>query len=152
MIYSASITRREAIDIDRQDKRLIRQVALDIHRFDRIYSYYGGDARFDIPFLRTRALEWNLPFPLYGDLSHIDIYSIVKRKLCLHSRRQAVACKLVLGKTRKTELEPKIWQKGRLGYPDAIEYIMEHCEADVLDLQELTEHLLGFIKEAKTSI
>ena len=54
-----------------EDRRLVSACITDLAKFDRIVTYYGS--RFDVPFLRARALSTGLDFPNYGTLKHTDL-------------------------------------------------------------------------------
>jgi DNA-directed RNA polymerase alpha subunit len=43
--------------------------------------------------------------------------------------------------SRKTRLKPTIWVKARMGYADAIQYVADHCKADVKVLEDVHKKL-----------
>lgn len=131
------------------DKKLVGQCVKDINKFDRVITYYGTG--FDIPFIRTRALRWNLDFPIYGELWHDDIYYIIRNKFKLHRNRMEVACQTLLGKTRKTHINPDLWTRALQGDQRSIKYILDHCRRDVKDLEELYNKVINFKRESETS-
>lgn len=143
-------TRREAIDWDRQDRRIVRELIKELQNYDLIVTYFGTG--FDNKFMRTRALILQVPgFPTYGTLKHFDAYYAVRGRMSLHSNRLAVATQ-TLGIEGKTPLPPHIWGKARLGYADAMEYVREHNVEDVKILEELYDIILPYVRVTRKSI
>ena len=60
------------------DKNLIKQLIIDMKKFDKLITYYGS--RFDIPFIRTRAIKYGLDFPVYKEIKHTDVYYIIRNR------------------------------------------------------------------------
>ena len=114
------------------------------NNYDVLYTHYGSDRRFDLPFIRTRAyangLEHKLPG--YMDKFIMDTYPIARNKLKLHSNRLGVIAD-ILGITdvKKTQLSPKIWMLASAGHPKALAYIQDHNKKDVLLLQKVHQKL-----------
>jgi uncharacterized protein YprB with RNaseH-like and TPR domain len=106
-----------------------------MQKFNRIVGHYSS--RFDIPFIRTRALYWGLEFPQYGEILQTDTWRLAKDTLCLSSNRQGTIAETILGKSNKTRIDPKHWIKALQGDPAALEYIMKHNKIDVYDLAGL---------------
>ncbi|MCG6536345.1 MAG: ribonuclease H-like domain-containing protein, partial [Syntrophales bacterium LBB04] len=69
------------------DEKLTEEMARDLRKYHRIVTYYGGDHRFDLPFVRTRSIKHGVDFPLYKEVYATDLYPIVRNKLKLHSNR-----------------------------------------------------------------
>lgn len=144
------ITREEAIDWDKRDKRIVGSLLDALDKIDLIFTYNG--AVFDVPFIRTRALYWGYKDPLaYGDLFHKDAYYTAKSKLSLYSKRLAVVTQF-LDIDGKTSLPPEVWNRAQLGYEDAMEYVVDHCDEDVIILEELVEILKPYMKITRKSV
>jgi uncharacterized protein YprB with RNaseH-like and TPR domain len=145
------INREEAIDKDKQDKRIVKSLldAID-QNVDMLVTYYGTG--FDIPFIRTRAMYWGFDDCLgHGDKIHYDLYYTVRGKLQLHSNRLAVATEF-LGIEGKTRLPPETWGQARLGYPEALEYVVDHCNEDVIILEDLYNEVKKYKKMTRKSV
>ena len=127
------------------DYNVVKQCIEDLKKYDRIVTYFG--TRFDLPFVRTRAMVHGLEFPLYGNIMHKDLYYLIRSKFKLHSNRLNVACETILGTTDKTRINPTIWMKALQGDVDALKYIEEHCDYDVLDLEKLYDATIIFQKD-----
>jgi uncharacterized protein len=124
------------------DYPLIMDICKAVDDFD-VVVHYNGD-NFDLPFLDTRLA-------IHGEkhrvslIHSIDLLPIVKKKMRLHSNRLDTVS-TALGLTNsKTKLEPQIWQRASHGSKPDLDYIIEHCEADVLVLEELFKRLKSFI-------
>lgn len=124
------------------DLQLVLDIAKEIEKYDAI-CHYNGDM-FDLPFLDTRLA-------IHGEnkrvslIHSIDLFPIVKRKMRLNSNKlDTVACALGL-KESKTKLLPQVWQQASHGSKKDLNYIVEHCEADVLVLEEAFKRLKVFI-------
>jgi len=147
-IYYDTITKKE-IDSKTLDKRLVKQCIEDMKKFDVVMGYYS--TKFDIPFLRTRAMYWDLEFPLYGELQHKDIWYMVRAKMCLHSNRLESACKH-LGIEGKTHLDGYYWIKALSGDKKALSYILDHNIKDVEILEKLHDRVKDFVRDTTRSL
>jgi uncharacterized protein YprB with RNaseH-like and TPR domain len=133
-----------------EDKRVVSTCIEALQQFDLIITFYGK--RFDIPFLRTRALATGQPFPSYGTLRHIDCYDLVKHRFRLSSNRLVNACRVLLGKTNKTPIESKYWRAGARGNTYSLKQILKHNRFDVLDLEDLYRSVVPFARMTRTSV
>lgn len=133
-----------------EDARIVRNCIRDLLKHDKIITYYGS--RFDFPFLRTRALSGKIPFPEHGTLKHIDLYFTIRGKMKLNSNRLENACRVLLGETDKTRVEPRIWRAAGRGDKKSLQYIYEHNIADVADLEKLYDLVIPFRRKNDASI
>jgi len=131
------------------DEKLVKQLITDISRYDVIVTYYGTG--YDIPFIRTRALFWKLPFPQFGYIQHKDVYYMVKSKLCLH-RNSLDAATRFLGIKGKNHIDGIIWGKAKLGDPKSLEYVLDHNTKDCIILEKLHKKLEEFVRKTTKSI
>ena len=134
------------------DKGLMRQFLKDIKPFDRLVGYYSKDYRFDVPYLRTRALRWDLDFPTWKDYLFTDVYDMAKAKLRLHRNRLETVCDLFEIPAKEHRLNPEVWMRAQAGSKRALEYIQQHCDEDVLSLEAVYKRLFMFKGVSKTSI
>ena len=134
------------------DRNVVKKLLKDIQRFDRLYTWYG--ARFDIPYIKARALIHGLDAdPVsYGSRFHKDLYFVGRRNLKISSRRLENVARLLLGKSNKTRLEPILWTKAQMGDRKALKYVVEHCDYDVIDLEKVHRKLEPMFPERDTSI
>ena len=148
-IYQRQITKNELLS-DKEDSEVVRSCIKDIKKFDRVITYYGTG--YDLPFIRTRAMVNKIPFPFFGALHHTDVYYIVRGKFRLKRNRQENACRVLLGRTLKTHVNPKIWRKALQGNKKQLDWILDHCQRDVKDLELLYNKVMDFSKGGDTSI
>lgn len=134
------------------DKKLIAQFVKDIEPYDRLVGYYSKDYRYDIPFLRTRALLWGVDFPLYKEKCFSDCYDLVKKKMKLHRSRLETACEFLGIPSKGHRLNPQVWQRAQAGDKESLDYVMTHCKEDVKSLRTLWNRLNQFDRIGKTSI
>lgn len=101
---------------------------------------------YDVPFINTRLLIWD-ERPLRADIMHIDpMWKAGQGSLTLHSRRLDAVAKTFRLDAQKTPLDPDIWQDAAEGEKEAMDYVVEHCEADVLVLRHAFHILKPLIR------
>tara|TARA_R100000687_G_scaffold44621_1_gene36256 strand:+ start:472 stop:1218 length:747 start_codon:yes stop_codon:yes gene_type:complete len=129
----SDVIRKSEVFNGKYDYRIMKSLIKALKEYDLIFTYYGTG--FDIPFMRTRAIDHDLPFPVFREVSHKDIYYLVRSKLQL-TRSSLKTATQFLGIEGKTNLDPRVWRDARYGNKDALEYVLEHNIADV-DILEL---------------
>ena len=134
------------------DRNLMRQFVKDVKGFTRLIVYYGGKRRFDIPFLRTRALRWKVSFPEWKSHMVTDVFDLVKPLLRMHRNRLENAADLLGIPSKQHRLNPEVWMRGQAGHQKALDYIMVHCREDVITLEKVYDRLESFRGKDKTSI
>jgi uncharacterized protein YprB with RNaseH-like and TPR domain len=139
-IESARVTRSEMRN-GVLDKRVIQELVDALKKYTVIYTYYG--TRFDIPFVRTRAMMHGIEFPPRGEILHRDLYYLVRSKLQLNRNRLEVACG-VLGIEGKTHIRWDKWISAMTGDKESLEYIVEHNKYDVIILEKLHERMAPY--------
>lgn len=133
IVKSACITKEEIVNGD-FDRRVVAEMVDAMKEYDTLVTYYG--TRFDIPYARTRALEYKFAFPTYRELSHKDLYYQVRRALQLHRNSLKAATKY-FGIAGKTDIDISVWRKARYGDEKALQYVFKHNIADVRILERL---------------
>jgi uncharacterized protein YprB with RNaseH-like and TPR domain len=132
------------------DKNLLKQFCSDVRKFDRVIGYYSS--RFDIPFLRTRAVYYELDFPIYKEVKHTDLYMIMKHKFCLHSKRLAVVADFFNIEAKKHPMNPSVWFKAMAGDKKALDWILVHNIEDVVTTEKLYHRVCDYARITDTSI
>ncbi len=133
-----------------EDRKLVQQCILDMLKFDRLVGYYSS--RFDISFLRTRALTNKLDFPEFKQLKHTDVWMMARSKLKLRRNTQENVCRNLFGTTEKTHVEMKYWRAALRGDKRSLNYILDHNIKDVKDLEKIYNKMVGFVNKTNTSI
>lgn len=125
------------------DKETVRQICEVLQSHDVLVAHNG--TRFDLPFIRTRAMKWGLP--RLPDQKIIDPLSIAWRKLRLKSNRLGNISDILGVKDRKTPLDMSVWMEAvQNGSKPAMDLIVEHCEADVKVLAAVLEQVKPYAK------
>lgn len=126
------------------DREMVKQANEVLRSHDIIVAHNGRF--FDVPFLRTRAMVHKLrPLP---DVVIVDPVLVARRKL--RFQRNSLARMLdTLGLSdKKTPLDLSVWTDVILnGNPDAMDIIVDHCEADVRALSGLLMEVKPFIRQ-----
>jgi len=150
VLYSC-ITRKEVMDKDEHsegdiDYRVTKELLETLDQFDILWTHWGADRRFDLPYIRTRALMNGILhlLPERDEKFIADTWPISRMKLKLSNNRlQTIADACGVEGCAKTSFERKWWRLGALGNKKAIEYILEHNIQDVLVLEEVHKTLEG---------
>ena len=133
-----------------KDSDLIRELVADMAKFDRIVTYYG--AGFDIPFIRTRAVHFNIPFPSFGEISHTDLYFVIRFKFKLHRNSLQAAAEFFDIPAKGHRLDPEIWDSCVSGDQKALDYVLTHNKEDVITTEALFKKVAPYTRIKKTSI
>lgn len=132
------------------DKTILKECVKDIRGFDRIVSYYG--TRFDVPYIRTRAMLYDLNFPGFQEVKHTDVYYWAKTKLSLHRKRLETVCDFLGIPAKGHRMEPGIWTAALTGNKKALNYILIHNKEDVVSLEKVYKRLLEYTANRANSI
>ena len=136
--YDKYVLSREEILSGEYDKNSMGHLCACLGEYDMIVTYYGK--RFDAPFVRTKSLKHGHEFPVANEIIHLDMYDVVKRKLCFHSNRLVVACEY-FGIKGKTPIDWHYWTRAMSGDEASLSKIAEHNQGDV-DILEMLYHKL----------
>ena len=134
---------------DMADERILWSLIEELENYDVVVTYYGS--RFDIPFIRTRCLEQQIPFPFTGELIHWDLYYVCKHKFKLSRNRLDNLARL-LGVEGKDHVDPKLWRKAVFGDKKSMKYIYNHNRKDVEVLEGCYKKLNGYWRKTKRLI
>ncbi len=123
------------------DKHLVKDVIAKLDEFDCIVGWYSS--QFDWPFLYTRAFKHNLQLPKKD----------YRRDLCLSARgfgklrnnKLANWERYIFGETNKTFLDFQTWIEAIRGDKKSIDYIVHHCEMDVLSTERLYKRFMPIL-------
>lgn len=124
-----------------EDRRIVESCVKALSQFDIIVTHYGSDWRYDMPFIRTRAVAMDIPFLAYGTIKQVDTFPILKSKFRLRSNRQEAAVRCLVGKTEKNHIDEKVWRRAGRGDKKALNYVLDHNKRDVRDLERLYQKI-----------
>lgn len=148
IIHSDLVTRNEARN--KNDKRIIRSAVEEIKKYDRVITWYGS--RFDIPYLRSRAIYHQIEFPSYRALLHTDLYYVARSKLAIHSNRLASVCQFFGIKAKSHPMTPELWVRAGAGEKEALETVLKHCKEDTISTDACWVMLSKYSAAVKRSI
>ena len=135
-------SRRHEVFERKYDQRICKSLCDAMKDFDLIFTFYG--TQFDVPFTRTRCIDWGLDYPLYRQVSHKDIYYVAKKALKLHRKSLDALCQF-LGIEGKTHFDPRLWRDARYGHPASIASIYSHNRQDVIILEKAHKELEKYV-------
>lgn len=148
VIHSDLITSREARD--KNDSRIVKSAIKEIKKYDRIIGYYSSG--FDIPYLRSRAIEQHIEFPGWKELYTTDMYFVCRSKFRIHSNRLAAICEYFGIEAKNHPMTPKLWAASGAGKKEALMEVLTHCEEDVDSTDKVFQMLLSHMVLTKRSI
>jgi uncharacterized protein YprB with RNaseH-like and TPR domain len=131
------------------DKRLMTDLCKELSKYKIIVTYFG--TRYDLPFARTKAMRYRLPFLEYGETYHWDLFYTVKSKTNLSRKSLDNICDY-LGIEGKTPIDRETWRRAKYGNKEALKEVVEHNEGDVEITEALHERLMPFRKWIRTSV
>lgn len=112
------------------------------------YEIIGyNSVMFDIKFLNSRLMKHGEDVLVLPRRQHRDMLFVAKRAFALSSNRLQSVQEFLRLKNEKTRLEPEMWIRASAGDPEAIDYVVEHCQADVAVLEEVFEYLLPYVMD-----
>lgn len=133
-----------------EDRRITKDLIHEMQQYDKLIGYYSK--RFDLPYIRARALNMGLDFPFFGSIQHVDVYDIIKNRFCLSRKTQENACRVLLGDTDKTHFAGAIWRDAARGDKKALAEVLEHNIYDVQDLEKLYLKVREYARRHDVSI
>lgn len=108
------------------DKKLVKQVYDRLCEADMWVTHNGK--RFDVPYLNSRLLKWNLP-PL-PNIPHVDTCETSFKRLLIKNSLKAVGEYLGLH-DHKYDVSMDEWVRAYAGNKKALAQIVHHCINDV---------------------
>ena len=149
--YQDNITAKD-IKKGWEDKRVLENLVKDLRRFDRIVGFYISDRKFDLPYLRSRCMKYNIDFPAYGELWITDLHSIVRNKMKLRRRSLRVVCDHLDIPSKSIFTTPEMALARIRGDKKALKESSSHAREDVVSTEKLYDRLNPYFKLTKTSI
>lgn len=126
-------------DNNQDDKFLIEQFIEVLNEADLIVAHNGD--RFDLKWLRTRALYHGLHKEMLPNYKQFDTLKVAKSKLYLNSNRLDYIAKL-LGHKGKHEMQPEDWHNVvLLKDKKALKKMLAYCDEDVRQLEKIYNEL-----------
>lgn len=124
------------------DSRLVRDVHKILSSADVLVGFFSRG--FDLPWLQGKFLEYDLP--MLPALPHHDLFYTAKSNLRISRKSLDNLTKYLKLSKKKYQVEPAIWRRAKVGQPDAIAKVVEHCVADIHATEELYLKLRPLIR------
>lgn len=101
----------------------------------------------DVPLLNARLLHWN-ERPIRSDRLHIDLMYYAGGQFNKIGSKKLVNVQKYLPEVEaaKTDIDWTIWQLAGAGDKPSLDYIVDHCEADILVLREVFGKLKPYVR------
>ncbi|MBI2126091.1 MAG: ribonuclease H-like domain-containing protein [Thaumarchaeota archaeon] len=158
--FFSDVIALEDLRAGRRDRRIVETLVntLELFRSGKLVTFYGS--RFDVPFSRSRALKYHLPFPRYpqtkeervNSIRHTDLYYTARNKLLIHSNRLSAVAEF-LGIEGKTPVSATTWEEAVFAedakLKKALGWIYQHNKDDVIVLEKVFNRLEPFIAPAR---
>ena len=144
-----SLISKEDLFSGLSDRNLVESLLDEMEKYDILIGYYSD--RFDMPYIRAKALHHELDFPGYGELYHWDLYWTIRGKLNLSRNSLDNACDY-LGIKGKTPIEKDVWRRAKYADPSALKQVLAHNIADVEILEKLHDRVEFSRKWIKRSV
>jgi uncharacterized protein YprB with RNaseH-like and TPR domain len=126
------------------DKGLTAAFAKVFSSADYHVTWYG--ARFDLPVVNARCIANRIkPLP---PIAHVDLWKTARYCFKTGGGNRLAKWQDFLGlPDEKTPVRPSVWIKARYGHGPSLQYIYDHCRADVLVLEGVFEQLKPWVKD-----
>lgn len=108
-------------------------------------TYYGKG--FDVPFVNTRLLYWNLP-PLPPTM-HLDMYYTLRGKLLTGRKSQGHLASWLELPTGKMSVSASTWSKAPAEPSISIPKLTSRCVSDAAGLEQLYHRTKHLVRELK---
>ena len=122
------------------DKKIAGQIRDELKKYHYIAGWYSS--RFDMPFLSARLVKQGLE--RIGLSRHLDLYYTSREHFKFASHRQAAVARSLNMRAERTEVVGDEWLAAAEGSRSAVKYIVDHCVADMEDLESIFHHLIQF--------
>lgn len=136
------------------DSKLAKAIKEEIENADIVVGW--NSILYDVALLNARLGVAGLPKVMLGEKHasmHIDLmYYAGGQSMKIGSKKLDNVAKFFKVPNQKTALDGETWQLAGTGDVDALNLVVEHCEADVLVLRDLWPHLAGSINKFQFSL
>lgn len=131
------------------DSKLVRAIRDELERADMIVGW--NSILHDIPLMNARLNLANERSVATGEKHatwHLDaMFYVGGQSMKIGGRKLDTAAKFFKVDHQKTPLDGEIWQLAGVGDKEAMDSVVEHCEADVLVLRDLWPYYAPHVKK-----
>jgi len=130
------------------DKELVADILSVLAEADIVIAHNG--LKFDMPFLRTRAVIHGLPPVNFQKI--IDPVLMARQHFRWPYNSLDMISGLINSQHQKTPLNPTVWARAiGDGDKECMDLIVEHCIADVKVLEEVIKAVKGYVRKIDIS-
>ncbi len=153
------ITQKELMN-GTYDRRVVKEFLEAIKKYDILVGYYS--TRFDIPYMRSKALHFGYHFPgnvlkkningkffIRPEMLHWDLFYAARRVFAT-SRKSLAVITAYLGIEGKTPITGAVWNAAKYGDKKALKEVLKHNIADVEITESLWKVLIPYKKWVRT--
>lgn len=124
------------------DKKVVEAFKKVFETADVHVTWYGG--KFDLPMVNSRLVAHGM-LPM-APVPHIDLWRTAKYQMKLASNRLANVQRFLGLPSEKTSVDGRVWLKAAAGFKDCLQYIVDHCYADIEVLEQAYDRMRPLIK------
>ncbi len=119
------------------DKRILTEFLRDLKKYkiDALFGWYSnGRHKFDMPFVRSRALLLGIEelIPSHKTMRYIDLWNVAKNILKSQGYSLDKIGQITGATSSKTKVEGEIWWKAHYGDKESLDYVQRHNEKDTM--------------------
>jgi len=127
--YSEKINLKDLRNEKIADRKITKNLIDNISKFDIIVGFFSSGC--DIPFIRTRAMNYDMDFPKWNTIKQIDLWHFAKKNLLLDHNSLKTLSSLLRVKG-KDNIQFEEWMKVALfGNQKSLDNIFSHNIGDV---------------------
>lgn len=143
-----NVVTRRFTDFERDtvidDRGLARWAKEEFEKYDILVGW--NSKLFDAPFVNARLMR-GLELPMHSDKKHIDLMYYARGQFMrIGSARLDNVAKFFRVENQKTPISWDEWAMAAAGDMDALERVVEHCEADVLVLRDVFARMKSLVR------
>jgi uncharacterized protein YprB with RNaseH-like and TPR domain len=131
------IPAKQGASWDKAEEELLDQFISVYESADIVVTYNG--TMFDIPAIQAKMIHYDMG--ALPSTSHIDLYFTTKSKLRISRKSLQNLGYFAKLEHHKTGVEGHLWLLAQAGNKQALNAIVDHCEVDVILLEEAYEKL-----------
>ena len=125
------------------DSYLVKTIVDELSQYKILIAHNG--VNFDRPYLNTRALLWGIE-PLNPRGMMVDPVKVARRHLRFGYNSLDRLAQFLNTNAQKSAVLGPTWVKAAMDRDrESMDYIVEHCVADVLALEEVAMKLMSFV-------
>lgn len=129
----------------RDDLKLAQACRDLLESFDIIVGW--NSRAYDVPFIDSRLIIGGDARTIRKDLMHVDpMWKAGRFSMALQSRRLDSVAQTFRLDQQKTPIEFEAWMDAAMGDSEALDYVVQHCEADVLTLRAAFNRLKPLVR------